>query len=328
MQYNGLNLIKEELKNYIIEKTGTTGCKINSYRMEVIPRLSEHVEDVDLCELINTIEKNNHNKESNSKYQKPRNSIEEKLVLIWQELFETRKEISINDNFFKLGGHSLKVITLSSRINKEFNIDMPLEEIFNNPTIEGIAEYIQGGKEAKYSPIIEVAESLFYPASSAQKRLYSILQRKGSGLVYNTPFALIIDGNVDIKRLEDSFKTLMHRHESLRTSFKIIDNEIVQEIEKAPEFKINIMDMDEEDIDNVICNVVKPFELDKAPLFRVFSGKISQGKQLLLVDFHHIIVDGVSVRILFDELKVIYEGGSLTPLKFNTRIIQFGKRFN
>ncbi|MBE6083657.1 MAG: hypothetical protein E7205_13405, partial [Tissierellaceae bacterium] len=76
----------------------------------------------------------------------PRNETEEKLVKIWKEVLGAEK-VGINDNFFELGGHSLKASILSNRIYKELNIDIPIGEIYNRPTVKEICELIQKNEE-------------------------------------------------------------------------------------------------------------------------------------------------------------------------------------
>ena len=89
-----------------------------------------------------------------TKYEPPRNSIEEKLVELWAEVLLTEKEsIGIHHNFFELGGHSLRATLLSSRIHKHFNVSIPLREIFDNPSIEKITHLITNRRESIYKSI-------------------------------------------------------------------------------------------------------------------------------------------------------------------------------
>jgi len=81
-----------------------------------------------------------------NEYEEPRNETEEKLVKIWKEVLGAEK-VGINDNFFELGGHSLKASILSNRIYKELNIDIPIGEIYNRPTVKEICELIQKNEE-------------------------------------------------------------------------------------------------------------------------------------------------------------------------------------
>jgi amino acid adenylation domain-containing protein len=89
-------------------------------------------------------------------YKAPRDEIETKLAAIWSEILGVEKDIiSIDADFFRLGGHSLKANVLASRIRKEFNTAVPLIEVFKNPSIESLAQYINTTAETK-GPGIEL----------------------------------------------------------------------------------------------------------------------------------------------------------------------------
>jgi len=79
-------------------------------------------------------------------YTAPGDEIEKKITAIWSELLGIKKDtISIEANFFHLGGHSLKAATLVSKIQKEFNITLPLIELFKSPSIKSLAEFARIG---------------------------------------------------------------------------------------------------------------------------------------------------------------------------------------
>ena len=104
-------------------------------------------------------------------YEAPRNEIDKKLVKMWLEILKLDK-VGINDNFFSLGGHSLKAISLISKVHKEFNVEIPLVKIFETPTIKELSKFIVGAEENIYSFIEKAEEKEYYEASSAQKRMY------------------------------------------------------------------------------------------------------------------------------------------------------------
>ncbi|NFG32590.1 hypothetical protein FC788_19935, partial [Clostridium botulinum] len=110
-----------------------------------------------------------------NEYEAPRNELEETLVKIWSEVLNVKK-IGINDNFFDLGGHSLKATVLMSKIHKELNKEIPLKELFKSPTIKEFGKYIEDVEENPYSKIEKIEEKEYYEASSAQKRMYMLQQ--------------------------------------------------------------------------------------------------------------------------------------------------------
>ncbi|MEC1507169.1 amino acid adenylation domain-containing protein, partial [Bacillus haynesii] len=245
------------------------------------------------------------------RYEAPRDQMEEKLVSIWEEALGINK-IGINSNFFEVGGHSLKAAALVSTIHKELNVKLPLRQIFETPTIKGLREYIGAAKESAFTSIGKTEEKPYYRLSSAQKRLY-ILCQAGSHVAYNMPFAMTIEGDFDIRRFENTLKNMVKRHESFRTSFVMIDGEVMQQIEKEIDFQVAYSDIGKESAEEKIKSFIRPFHLEKAPLLRAEVVKVNEREHLLMFDMHHIISDGVSTDIFVQELGALYEGKSLEP---------------
>ncbi len=247
-------------------------------------------------------------------YEAPRNEVEQKLVEIWREVLGVEK-IGINDNFFEIGGHSLKATSLISKIHKVLNVEVPLKEIFANPTIKTISEYIKGMKESKYIAIEAAEDREYYELSSAQRRLYTLHQFETDGISYNMPNIIAIEGKLDKIRLEEAFCKLIQRHEALRTSFHMENEEIVQKIHSELPFEIEYKEAKEEEIADIVKSFVRAFDLRKAPLLRVGLIKINEERHILMYDIHHIISDGVSMTILLQEFISFYEGKELPKLR-------------
>nr|NIM13090.1 AMP-binding protein [Candidatus Aminicenantes bacterium]NIM84716.1 AMP-binding protein [Candidatus Aminicenantes bacterium]NIN19086.1 AMP-binding protein [Candidatus Aminicenantes bacterium]NIN42988.1 AMP-binding protein [Candidatus Aminicenantes bacterium]NIN85731.1 AMP-binding protein [Candidatus Aminicenantes bacterium] len=257
-----------------------------------------------------------------SGYAVPQNEIEKKLVKIWSEVLHLDNKnsfhlsIGIDDNFFELGGHSLRATVVISKIHKEFDIKVPLAEIFKTPTIRGLSQYIKGMAADIYTPIKAVETKEYYPLSSAQKRLYVLQQIARDIIGYNEFAVLELKGELDSKRFEKTFSKLIHRQESLRTSFIIVEDEPVQKIHDEAAFEIEYYDAKREkgrpaDINR---SFVRPFDLSQTPLFRVGLIKEEDEKYLLLVDIHHIITDGISQGIFINDFISLYEGGPVPEL--------------
>lgn len=138
--------------------------------------------------------------------------------------------IGIHDNFFELGGHSLTATRLMSRINKLLQVEIPLRDIFAHPTIEEMSVLICGSEVAA-GTVMDIAPAELrdsYPVTSVQKRQMILHQFEGAETAYNMPFALLMEGELDIQRLERVFRDLIDRHEALRTSFEWGTEEPVQ----------------------------------------------------------------------------------------------------
>ncbi|MGB8452386.1 MAG: amino acid adenylation domain-containing protein, partial [Anaerocolumna sp.] len=251
-------------------------------------------------------------------YVAPEGAVEEKLAGIWEEVLKTGR-IGVKDNFFELGGHSLKATVLVSRIHKEFNINIPLKEIFARPTVRETAEYIKTAKEDSYASIQPVEKAEYYPMSSAQKRVYVLSQLEDSKTVYNMPGAVVIEGSVDVVKVEAAFQKFIKRHETLRTSFEMLDGEPVQRVHEEADFRVVFKEVTEEKIEDLLREFVKPFDLSIAPLLRVGLVKTGENRHVLLFDMHHIISDGVSMEILVREFSALYEGKELNSLRLQYR---------
>ncbi|MDQ0232872.1 non-ribosomal peptide synthetase [Metabacillus malikii] len=243
---------------------------------------------------------------------KPSNSIEKRLLTIWSEVLGIEEEvINIEDDFFKLGGHSLKATILIAHIYKELKVEIPIREFFQEPTIISLAQYIQTVRKRKYEPIEPLKQQEYYPVSAAQKRLLTIAKLDESSSNYNISGAFMIEGLLDQKRFEQAFHSLVKRHESLRTSFQYADFEAKQVVHEKVDFQIHRIKASEEELAHVIPTFVIPFDLEKAPLFRVKLVEIHERKHLFFIDLHHNIADGYSIDVLIKEFAEIYEGREL-----------------
>ncbi|MCP4214565.1 MAG: amino acid adenylation domain-containing protein, partial [bacterium] len=250
-------------------------------------------------------------------YVAPGDKIEEKVAEIWSDILGLEKTaISINANFFQMGGHSLKATIMISKIHREFDSKMPLTEIFKSPTIRGIAQYIKETGKEKYASINPVEKKEYYPASSPQKRLYILQQMKVDNTGYNMPGTALLQEKVGKRKMETTFRKLIARHESLRTSFHIINNQPVQKIHDNTDFQIDYYKTTETDAETVMNQFTRPFDLSKAPLLRVGLVEMEPSlQQALLLDMHHIITDGASQEVLKKEFTALYAGALLPPIR-------------
>ncbi|MCU0290142.1 MAG: acyltransferase domain-containing protein, partial [Acidobacteria bacterium] len=170
-------------------------------------------------------------------YSPPSTEIEQILIDIWENYFGI-KPVGIEDDFFELGGDSLKATIIVARIYKQLNIRMPISEIFNRSTIRRLSDYIKEAVQGIYISIDSVEKKEYYSFSSAQNRFYILYQMDRMGIEYNIPSCFVLDGEISKGRLEHTLKLLIGRHESLRTSFHMINGLLVQIIHPKVEFEI------------------------------------------------------------------------------------------
>jgi amino acid adenylation domain-containing protein len=249
-------------------------------------------------------------------YVPPGNPIEKALVDIWNNFFGFER-IGIHDDFFELGGDSLKAITIISILHKQLNIKIPLEKFFNCSTIKEVSKFAGGVQSSEHLAIELVEKKEYYPLSSAQKRLYILQQLVKNNVVYNETIVSLLEGELDIKKVEEVLTTLTNRHEILRTSMEMRGDEPVQRVLSAAGVKaaFKYVETNENKAKEWIRNFVEPFDLSYPPLLRIGIVKIAEKKYIFVRDMHHIISDGISTDLFLKEFMVLYEGEKLLEIK-------------
>ncbi|MCP4215421.1 MAG: amino acid adenylation domain-containing protein, partial [bacterium] len=248
----------------------------------------------------------------------PVNENERKLVDIWAEVLTLNKTVvGTQSNFFRLGGHSLKATLLTTKIFKEFNVNLPLIEVFKNPTISGLSKMLAKSQKETYVLIEPAEKREYYALSSAQKRLFITQQIDPDSTAYNLPQTLWLEGELNKEKLEGAFIEIISRHESFRTSFRVVKNEAFQVIHSPGEvpFSLHYYKADEVEAHQLVTQFVRPFRLDQSPLIRAGLVEIHHGKYILMMDSHHIIMDGTSHGLLVNQLMSLYVGDTLPPLE-------------
>ncbi|MCP5045909.1 MAG: amino acid adenylation domain-containing protein, partial [bacterium] len=259
-----------------------------------------------------------------SGYIAPGSDVEMQLSRLWSDALSIDKSIiGIDSNFFELGGHSLKATILVSQVHKVLNVKVPLTEVFRTPTIRGMAKYIHAAARERYTAINPIEKREYYAQSSAQKRLYILNRIDLESTTYNMPQFIPLPQTPSVEKLEETFIKLINRHESLRTSFHMIDNQPVQRVHDHVAFGIDYFSShkfrDEHGLTRInteiIGDFVRPFDLSRAPLLRAGLAKTSEDRHILMVDMHHIISDGISMEVLEMDFSELYEGKALPPMR-------------
>ncbi|MCP5051336.1 MAG: AMP-binding protein [bacterium] len=258
-------------------------------------------------------------------YTPPRNPIEKTLTAIWQEILQQEK-ISITDNFFDLGGYSLKATQVVSRVHKELSVEITLRDLFNSLTIADLAVLIKGKQTADYTGIPAVEKREYYDLSHTQTQLWLSNQFENAGTGYNMPSAFTFEGELDILALNEAFRALIHRHEILRTGFITIEGVPKQKVYDSVDFSIRESSPgsqnhaphaphdphDPRDPEILVTrHATMVFDLTRPPLMDVklleFPGEGSAATgYILLLNMHHIISDAWSFQVFLGELTTLY----------------------
>ncbi|MFB6437167.1 amino acid adenylation domain-containing protein [Streptomyces sp. NPDC056411] len=240
----------------------------------------------------------------------PRSVQEELLCGLFAQVLEVPR-VGVEDNFFALGGHSLKATRLISRIRTVLGVELGVRELFRAPTVAGLAERLTAGVDdgvAARPAVTPVARPEVVPLSFAQQRLW-FLDRFEQSPTYNAPFAFRIDGPVDVEALQRAIEDVVARHESLRTVFPTVEGEPFQRI-LLPEHaaaKVSVVQCADEDLHALIQEAAfTPFALASELPLRVTLFSTAADEHVLLLVLHHIASDGWSEAPLLRDLSVAY----------------------
>ncbi|HEX8920016.1 MAG TPA: condensation domain-containing protein, partial [Pyrinomonadaceae bacterium] len=254
-------------------------------------------------------------------YLTPRTPVEETLKSIWEGILKVNG-IGVNDNFFDLGGHSLLATQVISRVREAFQAEIPLRTLFEKPTIASLAEAVDvalKSEQESFAPPLPISRDTHLPLSFAQQRLWFLDQLVPGNPFYNVDTTSRLTTELDVDALEQSLNEIVRRHEALRTTFKMVDGSPAQIV--APALKldfplIDISHLPEEEREEKAAHLAlveaqKPFNLSEGPLVRASLVRLAEDDHLLLLTMHHIVTDGWSMGVLFDELTTIYEAYSM-----------------
>ena len=264
------------------------------------------------------------------------------IARIWADLLN-RSEPAPDDDFFELGGHSLLAMRVMTRLADLFRIEPRLTLIFKHPKLDDLARAIDliraetsGFQQPDLTPApreLNEAGQAILPLSFAQERLWFLDRLEPGSAGYNMPVLLEADGALRADLIGPCFEMIARRHESLRTRFSAIDGDPIQIIEAEPALELVIHDLSglEEATRQRVWReqsqreIHRPFALDHGPLLRVTLFRLGARSHLMLVNMHHIVSDGWSLKIMFHELARFYaaflEG---VPLSSSPPRVQYG----
>ncbi|WP_459502279.1 non-ribosomal peptide synthetase [Bacillus sp. C1] len=265
----------------------------------------------------------------NSATVSPRTPVEELVASVWSQVLGI-ENIGVQNSFFELGGHSLLATQVVSRLKEVFQVELPVRELFEYPTVEALAKRLdqlrKGDKKREIPPLIPMERGEVIPLSYAQQRLWFIDQFTPNSALYNMPMVCRLTGNWVLEALEKGWNQLIERHESLRTVFYEVDGHPVQRIQPYVFRSLSQMDLTmlspeerEAEVKRLIQQETEvPFDLEEGPLIRTNILRVGEEEWVLLGTMHHIISDGWSMGVLLEEWIAFYEeatDGKVAELK-------------
>jgi len=243
--------------------------------------------------------------EGGDTYAAPRNEKEEKLVEIWSNVLKAER-IGIDSNFFEMGLDSIKAIQAAARMSQE-GLKVEMNDIFSNPTIRQLSKSITHTVHKADQEVIEGEVKL----SPIQKWFFetNITERHH----FNMAVMLYREEGFDEEFLKKAFQKIVEHHDALRIVFKFYEDEIIQENRniEGDMFDLEIVNLDKEEpvkelIKKEANRIHSGIDLEAGPLVKLGLFKTGNGDHLLIV-IHHLVIDGISWRILFEDIETLFQ---------------------
>lgn len=243
-------------------------------------------------------------------YTAPRTDLEKTLVAIWEQVLQAGN-IGIYDNFFQLGGQSIRATQIISRIRQELQLEITLKDIFTCQNIALLATLAEQAPVSITTPMVPVGSAAFYAAAPVQRRLWLISRQEDHGLVNNLCWACRMEGSLMPDILEKALQHIIARYEILRTVFHMQDGMLQQRVLPViPAYTTR------KDIPLAVPETVAvrslldeeqnlSFDLEKGPLLRMVLAKRGE-TFIFILTVHHMITDAWSMELIQDELVKCY----------------------
>lgn len=246
------------------------------------------------------------------------------LTMLEKQLTEMISDIlghtdfGIDSNLIYRGLNSLTTIKLGSLISKKYGYSPDVKQMMKHCSIiylqDEIQKYLleahveahQKGKMEK-NKNQEKKKTRYYPLSHSQRGIYYESMKRPNDTIYNIPTITKLPQKLDIQMFKKAVETVLKAHPYISTHLKVVDMDVMQQRNDNKDIDIKYIKIKEEEFNELKRGFVKPFDLFEGPLYRVMLVETENVKYLLM-DFHHIIFDGISYQLLFQEISKAYEG--------------------
>ncbi|MGF1938165.1 MAG: non-ribosomal peptide synthetase [Nostoc sp. ChiQUE02] len=250
----------------------------------------------------------------------PQNATEEVLATIWVKVLRL-EQVGIHDNFFELGGHSLLATQVMSRVRQAFQIEIPLQLLFENPTIATLAQAMPTATRSRNAQnqtqennpqnqtIPQVTNRESAPLSFAQQRVWFLQQLQPNSRAYIVSNAQRLTGKLNVGVLQQSLDAIVVHHETLRTNFiTSLDGSPIQVIGTPRPVELKVIKVTQEQVECLLNQEAqRPFNLEYDLMLRATLLQVNEHEHVLLLVMHHIASDGWSIGILWQQLAALYE---------------------
>ncbi|MBN4925205.1 amino acid adenylation domain-containing protein, partial [Hoyosella rhizosphaerae] len=239
----------------------------------------------------------------------PRNPIEETIAAVFAEVLSS-DAVSVLDGFFDIGGNSLSATRVIARVNEALNSSLAVRDIFDNPSVEALAERVEhGSTQQQRTPLTAQSRPDQVPLSLAQKRMWVINQLDPGSAAYNLPLALRLSGQLDINALTAAIRDVVARHETLRTVFPSVGDQAHQVVLPISALNLDVP-LHEVDSDKVfeLVGELATEGFDVATQIPIRGGiyRIDAADHVVVLVLHHIAADGFSMGPLARDIMLAY----------------------
>ncbi|HEX3527349.1 MAG TPA: amino acid adenylation domain-containing protein [Thermoanaerobaculia bacterium] len=260
----------------------------------------------------------------------PRTPAEERVAGIFAEALGVER-VGVEDDFFALGGHSLLAAQVASRVGAAFGIELPVRSVFETPTVEGLAAWVERSAAPALSPLVRVSREQPLALSFAQQRLWFLERVEPGSPFFHLPAALDCRGLLDAGALARGLGEILRRHEVLRTRFALVGRHPVQIplslAEPAAAALLPCIDLSALPVQpscqgSELARLTaeearRPFAPERGSLLHAALVRLGPQSHRLLLTVHHIAADAWSIGLLIRELGQLYAafaGGRPSPL--------------
>jgi len=245
------------------------------------------------------------------------------LQRIWQEILGL-DTYEPHQDFFDLGGNSLKAVQLQNRLQNQAQVQISLRQLFSHPTLEALSALVmsQPTQDLPATALSKALVAQHYPLSPAQRRMWMLMQIHEDLTLYNLPAVYRLEGKVAVERLQKALGVVWQRHLPLRTRLILLDGIPFQVVDEAlPEkLPLAICQAADDTILQQRVNEITQYVFDLTQAYPCRFGLIQRGEQVwyFVLNFHHIAFDGWSEAIFLQELWEAYQDTPPLPeLQFN-----------
>lgn len=263
-------------------------------------------------------------------YLAPRDEVEATVAAIFEDVLGLSR-VGALDDFFALGGHSLRAVKAVSQIKTKLGVELPVRVLFEEATVELVAKRIRAGNDdsgPKPPPLVRTDVTSGGTTSLVQDLILHWEKRREPTTTWLTHLLFEMKGPVDAERLARAIRAMLERQEALRTAFDRTAPDFAPRLVPVSDVEVRITDVRGQAPPQIEARLAEissvPFELKGEPLCR-FEVFVADGRTLLSVRTHHLVHDPTEPGVLASEIMGLYmaEGGGPPPPELPVRYVDF-----